>query len=104
LTFTLAPGVAELVSASVRFRWHALDEEGGSVLGDVNDEPLSVDQNTLSVDLSGQIPEGVWRIDSIVLNMRDACGTETTMDDFLFSNDLDLDAGSVINIFCETPP
>ena len=97
LTLTVAPGVAEVVSGDVSFDWDALAADGGYNNGSVQAVALSVDKNTLTASLTGQVPDGVYALYSIQVNLTDACGTVTSETDF---KQADVDAGT-LNIYCE---
>ncbi|HMR08002.1 MAG TPA: hypothetical protein PKA88_19605, partial [Polyangiaceae bacterium] len=98
LTLVVAPGVAEVLSGTVSFDWDALASDGGLINGSVTNAPLTVDKNALSIDLKGKVPDGVFSLYSMSVDLTDACGTVTSENSFKQSG---VDAGT-LNIYCES--
>jgi hypothetical protein len=78
----LLPGKAEVKSAVLSFAYQAVVGDGGAMDGAVSNVAMSVDHNTLRVNLSGKVPNGIFIIGEIDLVFEDACGTQFDVNDY----------------------
>ncbi len=99
LRLVLAPGTAEVVSATVTVDWDGFAADGGFASGTAS-ATLTVDRDVLTADLAGQVPDGVYALRSIQVEIDDACGARSTVGNFGYFNEL-LEGGTVINLHCE---
>jgi hypothetical protein len=99
-SFVLSGGTAELVSGALTFDYTGFDADGGSSRGTVN-VPVAIDKDTVTADLSGQLPVSVVSVGNVRLQLLDACGTAFDVSDFRYDLPVDPDAGPVVNIQCE---
>lgn len=101
LELVLAPGLTEIVSASLSASWSALGSDGGVLTGTISGLAFAVSKNTLSADLSPQVPAAdATTVYSIVVKVTDACGAQSTLQ----LKPLDAqnaDGGTTLNVFCE---
>jgi hypothetical protein len=72
LVFHLTPGLDELRSANFTGGFLVITKDGGT-RADV-DVPVVVNENTLTIDLSSQVPRSFVQFDGGVLHFTDACG------------------------------
>jgi hypothetical protein len=101
LELVLAPGLTEIVSASLSASWSALGSDGGVLTGTISGLAFAVSKNTLSADLSPQVPAAdATTVYGIVVKVTDACGAQSTLQ----LKPLDAqnaDGGTTLNVFCE---
>ncbi|MCC6898508.1 MAG: hypothetical protein IT377_06015 [Polyangiaceae bacterium] len=100
LTLVLGPGLTEVASATLSATWSVLGADGGTLTGTITNAAFTVDKNTLTVDLSADIPAasasnlyGIW------VKVTDACGEQSTLK-LMHFNSSTTDAGTM-NVFCE---
>jgi hypothetical protein len=101
LRIQLAPGIAQLVSA--RLVISAFDgtyPDGGNIDAQAT-ATFTVDENTLTADLSAQVPDGVDFVQSIELELDDACGLQSTVGPLWSYPEVPADSATIINIYCE---
>lgn len=76
LVFHLTPGTTELVTARFVGYYIGAPIDGGTSL----DAPAVIDRNTLTVDLSSQLPSRFFQIDGGIVQFTDACGQSDRTD------------------------
>ncbi|MCA9644316.1 MAG: hypothetical protein KC492_26660, partial [Myxococcales bacterium] len=98
-TINIKPGTVEVVTATFQFYWEYLDPDAGWISGTATGS-FVVDKDTLTADLSAVIPPEVMGFANPRVMLTDACGSQTTIY-YGYFQELDPDAGSIINIHCE---
>jgi hypothetical protein len=76
LTMHLAAGTAEIVSADFRASYVGTSPDGGTARGTASTS-ATVRGNTITVDLSGEIPAGTRELSFGVFTVTDACGNSS---------------------------
>ena len=100
LTFTLAPGLADVVSGTVSVYWEAFEADGGFVSGNAT-VPVLVSENTIVADLLGHVHAKLATLSVGALDYLDGCGTQATISTFRVQALQQPDAGPTVNLFCE---